>query len=212
MQDVRTKAESKAAHSKADQLEMLKKIWSKVRPEEKEDQIITYIMRMVHNALNASATSLLLGDEKKQELYFKFASGPAAQKLERLHIGRQSGIAGWIVKKAKPIIVNNPEKNANFYRRIDHATGFKTKTIIGVPLIFDGKVKGVIEALNKKDGTNFTKDDLHTMIDMANITALTLESTRMNVTLLHSYNGTVKALVALADAKETSGGGHSRRE
>jgi putative nucleotidyltransferase with HDIG domain len=193
------------------QLNMLKAVWSKARPEDKEDQIVTYLMRMVHNAVNASATSLLLLDDKKQELYFKYATGPAKDKLNRLHVGRQSGIAGWIVAKGKPIVVNNPEKNADFYSRIDNATGFKTKSIIGVPLIFEGKVKGVIEALNKKDDTNFTKDDLNTMIDIANLAAITMESSRLNVSLLDSYKGTVKALVSLADAKESTGGGHSRR-
>jgi putative nucleotidyltransferase with HDIG domain len=192
-------------------LNMLKTVWSKVKPEDKEDQIITYLMRMVHNAVAASATSLLLVDEKKQELYFKYATGPARDKLNRLHIGRQSGVAGWVVAKGKPIVVNNPEKNADFYSRIDNATGFKTRAIVGVPLIFEGKVKGVIEALNKKDDSNFTKDDLNTMIDIANMAAITLEASRLNVSLLDSYKGTVKALVSLADAKEVSGSGHSRR-
>jgi len=209
--DTMQKVKSSAGNPEVAQLNMLKTIWSKVKPEDKEDQIITYLMRMAHNALKASATSLLLLDEKKQELYFKFATGSASQKLNRLHIGRQSGIAGWIVQKGKPIVVNNPEKNADFYSRIDNATGFKTKAIIGVPLIFEGKVKGVIEALNKRDETHFTKDDLNVLIDIANMAAITLESSRLNVSLLDSYKGTVKALVSLADAKEVSGGGHSRR-
>jgi putative nucleotidyltransferase with HDIG domain len=205
------KASGTIASPKVSQLNMLKAVWSKAKPEDKEDQIVTYLMRMVHNALAASATSLLLMDEKKQELYFKFATGPASQKLNRLHVGRQSGIAGWVVQKAKPIVVNNPEKNADFYSRIDNATGFKTKNIVAVPLIFEGKVKGVIEALNKKDESSFTKDDLNTLIDIANMAAITMESSRLNVSLLDSYKGTVKALVSLADSKELASGGHSRR-
>jgi putative nucleotidyltransferase with HDIG domain len=205
------KANPKTDTPQIEHLNMLRTVWSKVKPEDKEDKIITYLMRMVQNALDSCATSLLLLDEKKPELYFKYASGPEKDKLNRLHVGRQSGIAGWIVQKAKPIVVNNPEKNADFYSRIDNATGFKTKAIVGVPLIFEGRVKGVIEALNKKDDSNFTKDDLNTLIDIANMAAITLESSRLNISLLDSYKGTVKALVSLADAKEATGGGHSRR-
>jgi putative nucleotidyltransferase with HDIG domain len=193
------------------QLNMLKTIWAKAKPEDKEDQIITYLMRMVHNGLKSCATSLMLFDDKKQEHYFKFATGPNAQTLNRLHVGRQSGIANWVIQKAKPIVVNNAQKNADYYARMDNATGFRTKAAVSVPLIFEGKVKGVIEALNKQDETNFTKDDLNTLIDIANMAAITLESSRLNVSLLDSYKGTVKALVSLADAKEVSGGGHSRR-
>jgi putative nucleotidyltransferase with HDIG domain len=205
------KAKSSTDNPQVAQLNMLKTVWSKVKPEDKEDQIVTYLMRMVHNAVNSAATSLLLLDDKKPELYFKYATGPQKDKLNRLHIGRQSGIAAWVMAKGKPIVVNNPDKNADFYSRIDNATGFKTRAVIGVPLIFEGKVKGVVEALNKRDESNFTKDDLNTMIDIANMAAITLESSRLNVSLLDSYKGTVKALVSLADAKEATGGGHSRR-
>jgi putative nucleotidyltransferase with HDIG domain len=152
-----------------------------------------------------------LHDSKKRELYFKLAEGPVGQKLKRLHISSQSGIAGWILKNAKPLVVNNPRKNANFYKSIDEATGFKTKSIIGVPLFNHDKVVGVIEVLNKTDGTDFNRQDLKIMKEVANTAATAIESTRMNVDLLHSYRGTVRALVTLADAKETSGGGHSRR-
>jgi response regulator RpfG family c-di-GMP phosphodiesterase len=192
-------------------LDLMEKIWAKVQPEDKEDQVIACLMRMVHNALNASASSLLLVDEKKQVLYFKFASGPVGKKLKRLHIGRQSGIAGWIVQNGKPTIVNNPQKNASFYKQIDQATGFKTRSIIGVPIMIDGKVQGVIEALNKTDGTDFTKQDLRTVMDMAATAAITIKTAKVNSDLMKSYKGTVGALVSLADTKETSGGGHSRR-
>jgi HD-GYP domain-containing protein (c-di-GMP phosphodiesterase class II) len=133
------------------------------------------------------------------------------QQLKRLHISRQSGIAGWIARNGKPLIVNDAAKNANFYKLIDNATGFKTRSIIGVPIMINEKVIGVIEVLNKADGTDFTRQDLKTMMDVAATTAMTLENVRMNADLLNSYKVTVRALVSLADAKETSGGGHSRR-
>ena len=53
--------------------------------------------------------------------------------------------------------------------------------------------------------------DLQIMTEIAKATALGLENIKMGTKLLNSYKGTVEALVSLADAKETSGGGHSRR-
>ena len=195
----------------ANRIDLLEKLWARARPEDKEDELITCIMQMTHNALGASASSLLLLDEKAQELYFRFADGPVGQRLKRLHISRQSGIAGWIARNGKPLIVNNAEKNANFYKLIDSATGFKTRSIIAVPIIIGDKVIGVIEVLNKADGTDFNRQDLKTMMGVATTTAMTIENARMNTNLLNSYKSTVRALVSLADAKETSGGGHSRR-
>jgi len=195
----------------ASKIDLLEKLWARAKSQDKEDELINSVMRMTQNALGSSASSLLLLDDRTQELYFKFADGPVGQQLKRLHISRQSGIAGWIVRNAKPLVVNDAEKNANFYKLIDNATGFKTKSIIGVPIIIGDKVIGVIEVLNKADGTNFTRQDLRIMLGVAATTAMTIETVRMNANLLNSYKGTVRALVSLADTKEASGGGHSRR-
>jgi putative nucleotidyltransferase with HDIG domain len=200
-----------AANPKTSQLNMLKTVWAMAKPDKKANQIVTYLTRMVHNALKTSAASLLLLEDDEQELYFKFESGPSSQTVNRINVGRQSGIAGWVVQHGKPIVVNNPVKNAEFYARMDNATGFKTKTTIAVPLIFEGKVQGVLEAMNKKDGSGFSKEDLNVMIDIANISAITVESSRLNTSLMDSYKGTVNALVSLADSKEGAGSGHSRR-
>lgn len=192
-------------------IDLLEKLWARTKTEDKEEQLTSTIMRMTHNALKASASSLLLLDEREQELYFKFADGPVGQQVKRLHISRQSGITGWIARNGKPLMVNDPEKNANFYKHIDDATGFKTKSIIGVPIIIGDEVIGVIEVLNKAGGAKFTRHDLKTMMGVGATTALMLENARTNADLLDSYKSTVGALVSLADAKETSGGGHSRR-
>ena len=190
---------------------LIEEIWGRIKPVEKGDRTISNIMRMIHTNLDASATSLLLIDENTKELYFRFANGPVGRQVKRLHIDRRSGIAGWIVRNGKPLIVNDPEKNKNFYENIDKATGFKTKSIIGVPILINGEVAGVIEALNKQDGTNFNRHDLKVMQGLASAAAMVIENKGMHNELMNAYKGTVKALVSLADAKETSGGGHSRR-
>lgn len=191
--------------------DLLDKIWGRVKPQENEDRVIEAIMQLTHDTLRASASSLLLLDNRNQELFFRFADGPVGQQLKRLHISRQSGIAGWIVRNNKPLLVNDAEKNKNFYKSIDEATGFKTRSIIGAPITINNRVAGVIEVLNRVDGKDFSQQDLKAVMGVAATVAITLENIRMNTRLVNSYKSTVKALVSLADAKETSGGGHSRR-
>ncbi len=102
-------------------------------------------------------------------------------------------------------------KNSGFYKLLDDATGFRTRHALAAALISGGKVFGVIEALNKPTGAIFSKRDLNTILDVADISTTAFEGCRTNNDLIHSYKSTVRALVSLADAKETSGGGHSRR-
>ncbi|MBN1160710.1 MAG: HD domain-containing protein, partial [Dehalococcoidales bacterium] len=201
-----------AEQAKGKQLDLLDKIWMKVKPEDKEDKIVANIVSLTLNALGTAASSLLLlGTDNKRELYFQTAGGSTAGQLKRLHSGRQSSIAEWVMLNAKPMMVNNPEKNSGFYKLMDDATGFRTRHALAAPLITGGKVFGVIEALNKTNGEIFSKRDLDTIQYCATMSTTALAGYRTNNDLIHSYKSTVRALVSLADAKETSGGGHSRR-
>ena len=190
---------------------LIDKLWARLHPEKKEDNLIASVMQMAQNLTGASAASLLLLDEKSQKLYFRYASGPVGNKLARVNINRKSGIAGWIMENGKPLIVNDAEKNSVFYRQIDTTTGFKTRSIIGVPIKIDKQVVGVIEVLNKKDGEDFTRKDLRALLDVARTTARTIELTRMNIDLVTSFRGTVAAVISLADAREIMGTGHSKQ-
>ena len=204
-------AESLVSKPGTIKMDIIERVWNQCRRPEMENRLIASIMKMIHDTVDASASSLLLLDKENRELYFRSANGPVGQQLKKLHIDRQSGVAGWIVRNGKPQIVNDPVKNRYFYENIDKATGFKTRSIIGVPIIINGETFGVIEALNKRDGADFDNRDLKIMQGLAKTIAIALEDARLNRELQNSYKGTVKALVALADTKETSGGGHSRR-
>ncbi len=192
-------------------LGILERVWSKVRPEERRDELFANVMAMATHALDASAALLLFIDDESQELYFKLANDLVGEKLKRLHLERLTGITEWILKNGKPLMINDPEKSRRYYRLIDRATGFTTKAVIGVPIMMEGRIIGVIEVLNKHDVDVFTHQDLSTIKSVAGSIALGIEHAKMNVDLMDSYKTTVKALVSLADAKETSGGGHSRR-
>lgn len=193
-------------------LDLLDKIWMKVKPEDKIDRIVAGVISLTQSSISpAASTLMLLNNDNKQELYFQFANGPAAKRLKRLHIGRQSVMADWVIRKGTPMLVNNTEKNRNYYKLIDNATGMRTKHALAAPLFNQGKVIGAIEALNKVDGSLFSKHDLTTITDVATSASMDIEDYKLNNELLHSYKHTVRALVSLADAKETSGGGHSRR-
>ena len=56
-------------------LDLLEKIWNRVKPEDKKNQFISSVMQVMHNAVDASASSLLMLDKNEQELVFQFADG-----------------------------------------------------------------------------------------------------------------------------------------
>jgi HD-GYP domain-containing protein (c-di-GMP phosphodiesterase class II) len=203
---------SLAEKLQSSKMDLLDKIWMSVKPEDKLNNIVVNIINLTQSSLCPGASTLILKRENDEyELYFQHALGLEAKHLKRLHIGRQSGIVTWVIKNGKTVLVNNPEKNRGLYRLLDDATSFRTKYALAAPIIIHGKTIGVIEALNNTNGKPFNKHDVDAIVDVATAAALSLEGYSRENFLMLSYKHTVSALVSLADAKESSGGGHSRR-
>jgi HD-GYP domain-containing protein (c-di-GMP phosphodiesterase class II) len=207
MQELR----AKAVKAKDARLSFLDKLWSNLRLENKEDRLLSDIMQLTCNAMNASAASLLLYSDDNEELLFNRGITSGINQFKRLSTELQSDVARWVTQNGKPMTVNDADRSHLLNESLDMTTGFKTNSIIGAPLKVDGKVSGVIEVYNKLDDTGFTQQDRQILTGLAATSAMALENARTNTHVINSYRKTVNALVSLADAKETSGGGHSRR-
>ena len=137
--------------------------------------LIEEILYVTEKTMNASASSLFLLDQDKQELCFQFISGPVKGLLKEATLGTESGIAGWVAQHGEPLIVNNVREDQRFCEDIDEITGFVTNSILCVPLAVRDRVLGVIEVLNKADGSDFIEQDLHTLKAVAATAAVAIE-------------------------------------
>ena len=174
-------------------------------------RLIDQTLRMAKDILNASASSVLLVDEEKQELFFEFADGEAGGALKEVRISIQSGIAGWVASHGRPIVVNDVARDHRFYKGVDRTTGFTTKSIMCAPLEVRKKVIGVIEVLNKLDESDFTEQDLEALKAVASTAALAIDNLRINEELLYGYSNAVRALATAIDEKDPYTRGHSQR-
>jgi HD-GYP domain-containing protein (c-di-GMP phosphodiesterase class II) len=188
-------------------LEILYETNKKTRLMDMLEQIIS----MTQHMLNAEAASILLFRNNTNELYFEVASGPVGRALRQVKLNTQYGIAGQVVRTGKPLIVNDVSRSANFHKIIDDTTGFSTRSLVCAPLTVHRKILGVIEVLNKRDGSVFDEEDLESVVSVAKTAAMAIENTRLHDTVLDAYKNTVAALAAAIDAKDSHMRGHSQR-
>lgn len=192
-------------------LNLLCEVGKKVGSASKLRQLVKQITRMTQHTLNASASSVLLFDDAERELRFEVAEGESEKVLKQMKLNAQSGIAGWVAQHKKPIIINDVTGDQRFNKSIDEITGFITKSVICVPLTVHRKAIGVIEVLNKADGSDFSEQDLETLTSVASTAAMAIENTQLHQSVLDAYKSTIKALVAAIDAKDHYTRGHSQR-
>jgi diguanylate cyclase (GGDEF)-like protein len=125
-------------------------------------RVMEIVMAKAQGLIRSEAWSLLLVDEKDQSLSFEISKGAhsAGMKESKLRIGQ--GIAGWVVQFRRPVIIKEAAKDRRFDSRFDMLSGFRTRSILCVPLLSRGRIIGVVELINKIGGA-FTRDDLETL-------------------------------------------------
>ena len=79
------------------------------------EQLLQYIIENATSVIDAEASSLLLFDDSKKNLYFYIATGEKGEEVKkRFELKKGQGIAGWVALYGKPLIVNNPKQDQSF--------------------------------------------------------------------------------------------------
>jgi GAF domain-containing protein len=137
------------------------------------------VARAVHSACRltgAETGSLMLLDESG-ELHFEIVLGQQNDGLKNLRIPKGQGIAGWVAEGGTATIIPDVQNDERFFRVADDTTSFVTRSMLAVPLHVKGRVIGVLQAINKADGT-FDHADLKLVIALANLVAPAIEEVR----------------------------------
>jgi phosphoserine phosphatase RsbU/P len=140
-------------------------------------KLLNIIMETIKEIMDTETSTLLLVDELSDELVFKVALGNAGKELaEKYRIKIGQGIAGWVAKNKKAVFINNVYDDARFDPQYDKITGFTSKAILCVPLLFKGKLIGVIQAINPQNRTEFDNVDMSLFTSFADQAALAVQN------------------------------------
>lgn len=136
-------------------------------------------MQVTSRVTHAEAASLMLVDEERRELIFKFAHTAQEDVLRKQRISMDTGVAGWVATHSQPVIVNDVRQDPRFNPQVDAHTGFVTRSIACVPLQTKGRTIGVLEALNKNSAEGFNEDDIQMMLTLAAQAAIAIENAKL---------------------------------
>jgi len=150
--------------------------------------LLNYIMEATCEITESEAASILLYEPKKSELRFVASNSPGTdvEKLSEIPVPMENSIAGQIFRENRPIVIQDPA-DPRIYRPVDNTIGFRTRTLLGVPMQIRGKVIGVIESVNKRTGL-WTDDDRHYLSILASHAAVAIENARQSEALKKAYD------------------------
>ncbi len=131
-------------------------ICQRINSERDLGALLDLIAREATKLLDCERASIFLLDRERKELWSKVALGSD----EILRFDAASGIAGAAVAGGAPVNVLDAYSDPRFYTGIDAHTGYRTRTILAVPLRNQsGKVLGAFEVLNKRSGVFHRRDE-----------------------------------------------------
>jgi len=145
--------------------------------EIKLDNLLQVIVAKAAEVMDAERATLFLYDKSRNELWSK-----TTQKLEinEIRVSLGVGIAGTVAKTRALINISDAYADPRFDPTFDKQTGYRTCSILCLPLIGNGdSLVGVIQVLNKKNRQTFDGIDESLLTGLSDHITVALERGRL---------------------------------
>lgn len=140
------------------------------------NKVTEIIMVNVQKIVSVEAWSLLLTDDKMDELYCAVTKGsylPGELKDVKLKIGE--GVAGIAAERGKPVVVRDVLKDKRYSKYFKDVKGLAPKDVLCVPIMSKKNIIGVLELVNKKNGRIFTKNEQELLLKFTDQASMAIE-------------------------------------
>ena len=157
------------------------------------DELIPSIMLKACDLVGADRCSLFMVNDQKDKLITSFQGGLS----KSIAIPITAGIVGCCATTQQILNIKDAYEDPRFNRNTDIETGYRTRTLLCVPIFDDDRrIRGVTEMINKVNGT-FTQDD-EEMMEVFNVfCGLSIENAKL-------YNASIELTMQLRSILEIS--------
>jgi len=143
------------------------------------DELLERVLQSAVDILLCEAGSLFLIDDDSNDAILRTAVGPVGKDLIGLRVPSGRGIVGDAMANAKTVIVNDTAADPRWFQPVDKKTGFLTRAVMAAPLQFKDRLIGVIEVINKSDGSPFGDEDIGLLNAFGGQAAVAIENARL---------------------------------
>jgi len=160
--------------------------------------------------LDGQAAQVFLWDPGVERLALAASTSPAGKGLA-LAFKKGEGAAGAAAQSQETVRVDDAAKDNRFSKTIDESPGTLTRTLVAAPLTVDGRLLGVLEVLNKKEGGVFTEADATGLEGLALLGAAAIDKTLEHRRLLETHRSALGLVADFIETHDAGGGGRHDR-
>ncbi len=139
------------------------------------NEVLHIVMGQIQKIMGVEAVSLLLVEKGTKDLIFEVALGMAGPSIRHKRLAAGKGIVGWVAKTGKQLLLPDVYADPRFDRSIDESTGFRTQSMICVPLKIRNEVIGVIQVINHSQDEPFNEDNMYLLSSISMYASIAIE-------------------------------------
>lgn len=179
------------------------------------EMLLKTVANEIKKVLNADRCSVFLLDKTENKLWSKIALGIESKEIR---FDADKGLAGYVAQTGEIVNIKNAYEDPRFNREIDTETGYKTQTILCMPMRnMKHEILGVFQVLNKFNGT-FSKEDEELLVAIGSSAGIAIENSRLfeaQQNMIEEqkmvFKSFIDTLSASIDARDKITAGHSSR-
>ena len=116
--------------------------------------LFSYLTELGKTIVDADRASFWKWDKRKNQIWTMSATG-----VDRIAIPDDKGLVGKALRNKQPVITNDPYSDPDFNSDVDIQTGYKTKSVLVLPVAdVNGDFIGALQLINKNDENGFDED------------------------------------------------------
>jgi len=141
------------------------------------NEILNLIVVVTAKMLNSKICSIMLLDQKGDELVIKATQSLSEEYKKKPNIKVNTSLSGEVVKTKKPIVIYDVRDEKKYYYR-DLAVKENLTSMLSVPMVVRDKAIGIIN-IYTKEPHSFTQEEIDILQMVANQAAIAVENTKL---------------------------------
>ena len=181
-------------------LQLLVRFGGQMAEEKRLGPLLELVAEQVSRILNGDRCTVFLVDHRSGVLISTVAQG---MKHTEIRVPLGLGIAGQVAAEGNVINVPDAYADPRFSADMDRVTGYKTRSVLAVPLKNNkGAILGVFQVLNKAGGAAFDDDDQGLLLLLASVAAGAIENAKLYDEVKRSQLETIYRLAVTAEFRD----------
>ncbi len=142
-------------------------------------ELLGGLLKIVKSAMRAESVLVSVMDETGTRLVFERALGADDKELRGTTIAKGAGVMGWAWEKRQPMVLNDSKARGDLAFNLEKKLGLKVQSLVAIPLMRRGTVRGVLEVVNRKNDEPFRDEDVDLLVPLGEHVAVAVANARL---------------------------------